>query len=119
LSWMSGFLDSGVLAGKIICPNSKCAAKLGNFDWAGSRTITFLSLSLLPIYSQKVVTDSPLLDFSPQQSALVVLGSALASHLAFRGLTSSLLSESIFFLFSQRSLSHQRAHRDESRIVSD
>lgn len=28
-------LASGVLVGKIICPNEKCGAKIGSFDWAG------------------------------------------------------------------------------------
>ncbi|GAA6060495.1 hypothetical protein JCM10212_007126 [Sporobolomyces blumeae] len=37
LSWMSGILETGALAGKITCPNSKCGAKLGNFDWAGNQ----------------------------------------------------------------------------------
>lgn len=37
LSWMSPILESGVLAGKLVCPGSKCGAKLGNFDWAGAR----------------------------------------------------------------------------------
>ncbi|GAA5894292.1 uncharacterized protein JCM6883_003774 [Sporobolomyces salmoneus] len=37
LSWMSPFLETGVLAGKIVCPNKKCGAKLGNFDWAGNQ----------------------------------------------------------------------------------
>ncbi|GAA5983367.1 hypothetical protein JCM10908_000256 [Rhodotorula pacifica] len=37
LSWMSPFLESGVLAGKIVCPNKRCGAKLGNFDWAGNQ----------------------------------------------------------------------------------
>lgn len=23
------------MAGKILCPNKKCGAKLGNYDWAG------------------------------------------------------------------------------------
>ncbi|BGP24976.1 tyrosine protein phosphatase yvh1 [Rhodotorula toruloides] len=36
LSWMSPILETGVLAGKISCPNKKCGAKLGNFDWAGT-----------------------------------------------------------------------------------
>ncbi|KAK0212756.1 hypothetical protein DFS33DRAFT_1377223 [Desarmillaria ectypa] len=35
MKWMEPFLESGELAGKIICPNKKCGAKLGNFDWAG------------------------------------------------------------------------------------
>ena len=33
---MDFFLEDGQLAGKIICPNKKCAAKLGNYDWAGA-----------------------------------------------------------------------------------
>ncbi len=37
MKWMEPFLESGELAGKIICPNKKCGAKLGNFDWAGVR----------------------------------------------------------------------------------
>lgn len=28
-------LASGTLAGKILCPNEKCGAKIGSFDWAG------------------------------------------------------------------------------------
>jgi len=32
---MEHFLSGGQLAGKIICPNKKCGAKLGNYDWAG------------------------------------------------------------------------------------
>lgn len=35
MKWMEPFLASGQLAGKIICPNKKCSAKLGNYDWAG------------------------------------------------------------------------------------
>jgi dual specificity phosphatase 12 len=35
MKWMEFFLHDGQLAGKIICPNKKCAAKLGNYDWAG------------------------------------------------------------------------------------
>ncbi|THV03450.1 hypothetical protein K435DRAFT_278235 [Dendrothele bispora CBS 962.96] len=35
LKWMEPFLESGEVAGKIICPNKRCAAKLGNYDWAG------------------------------------------------------------------------------------
>ncbi|TFK34431.1 hypothetical protein BDQ12DRAFT_689589 [Crucibulum laeve] len=37
MKWMESFLESGQLAGKIICPNKKCGAKLGNLDWAGMR----------------------------------------------------------------------------------
>ncbi|KAF8960298.1 hypothetical protein BDZ97DRAFT_2037868 [Flammula alnicola] len=35
MKWMEHFLSSGQLAGKITCPNKKCGAKLGNYDWAG------------------------------------------------------------------------------------
>lgn len=35
MKWMENFLEDGQLAGKIICPNKKCGAKLGNYDWAG------------------------------------------------------------------------------------
>lgn len=35
MNWMEFFLEDGNLAGKIICPNKKCGAKLGNYDWAG------------------------------------------------------------------------------------
>lgn len=32
---MEPFLEPGEIAGKITCPNKKCGAKLGNYDWAG------------------------------------------------------------------------------------
>ncbi|KAI0760066.1 hypothetical protein C8Q74DRAFT_1319312 [Fomes fomentarius] len=35
MKWMEPFLEAGHMAGKIICPNKKCGAKLGNYDWAG------------------------------------------------------------------------------------
>ncbi|TFK89292.1 hypothetical protein K466DRAFT_652194 [Polyporus arcularius HHB13444] len=35
LKWMEPFLEQGHMAGKIMCPNKKCGAKLGNYDWAG------------------------------------------------------------------------------------
>ena len=35
MAWMEPFLEAGEIAGKIICPNKKCGAKLGNYDWAG------------------------------------------------------------------------------------
>ena len=41
MSWMSKALNEGALAGKLFCPNDKCLAKLGNFDWAGSREFFF------------------------------------------------------------------------------
>jgi dual specificity phosphatase 12 len=39
LGWMNDILETGILAGKIVCPNSKCSAKLGSFDWAGLRSL--------------------------------------------------------------------------------
>ncbi|EJD55453.1 dual specificity protein phosphatase 12 [Auricularia subglabra TFB-10046 SS5] len=35
LDWMRSFLDEGLVEGKIVCPNAKCSAKLGNYAWAG------------------------------------------------------------------------------------
>ena len=35
MKWMEPFLEQGHMAGKIMCPNKKCGAKLGNYDWAG------------------------------------------------------------------------------------
>lgn len=35
LTWMEPFLADGQLAGKIVCPNEKCKAKIGSYDWAG------------------------------------------------------------------------------------
>ena len=35
MAWMEPFLEAGEIAGKIICPNKECGAKLGNYDWAG------------------------------------------------------------------------------------
>ena len=32
---MQGLLETGELGGRILCPNDKCGAKLGSFDWAG------------------------------------------------------------------------------------
>jgi dual specificity phosphatase 12 len=32
---MEPFLENGNMAGKILCPNEKCKAKIGNYDWAG------------------------------------------------------------------------------------
>ncbi|KAF9528366.1 hypothetical protein CPB83DRAFT_854486 [Crepidotus variabilis] len=37
MKWMEHFLSAGQLAGKVSCPNKKCGAKLGNYDWAGVR----------------------------------------------------------------------------------
>lgn len=35
MKWMEPFLEEAQIAGKILCPNKKCGAKLGNYDWAG------------------------------------------------------------------------------------
>ncbi|WVR06350.1 hypothetical protein IAU60_003381 [Kwoniella sp. DSM 27419] len=35
LTWMEPVLRNGQVAGKLVCPNEKCGAKIGNFDWAG------------------------------------------------------------------------------------
>jgi len=32
---MQPFLQQGEIAGKISCPNPKCSAKVGNYDWTG------------------------------------------------------------------------------------
>lgn len=37
LSWMRPQLESGDLSGKLVCPNTRCNAKLGTFDWSGCK----------------------------------------------------------------------------------
>lgn len=37
MKWMEPFLGEGEMAGRIVCPNKKCGAKLGSYDWAGVR----------------------------------------------------------------------------------
>lgn len=37
LSWMSSLLETGELSGKLVCPGTRCNAKLGSWDWAGSQ----------------------------------------------------------------------------------
>ncbi|GAA93381.1 uncharacterized protein L969DRAFT_89515 [Mixia osmundae IAM 14324] len=37
LSWMSSTLEGGSLGGKLACPNARCNAKLGSFDWSGAQ----------------------------------------------------------------------------------
>lgn len=32
---MEPVLRNGDISGKLVCPNEKCGAKIGNFDWAG------------------------------------------------------------------------------------
>jgi dual specificity phosphatase 12 len=34
LTWMEPMLD-GAVSGKLFCPNEKCKAKIGTYDWAG------------------------------------------------------------------------------------
>lgn len=48
LSWMGPVLETGVLAGKIVCPGKRCGAKLGSFDWAGNRAFFSKHFSLEP-----------------------------------------------------------------------
>ncbi|WOO77405.1 Tyrosine-protein phosphatase YVH1 [Vanrija pseudolonga] len=35
LTWMEPVLNAGGVSGKLVCPNDKCGAKIGTFDWAG------------------------------------------------------------------------------------
>lgn len=35
LKWMDLLLESGHVSAKITCPNPRCPAKLGNYDWTG------------------------------------------------------------------------------------
>lgn len=44
LSWMKPQLERGEISGKILCPNTKCGAKLGNFDWSGCECTSYGSL---------------------------------------------------------------------------
>lgn len=37
LSWMRGVLEQGELNGRLLCPNSKCGAGVGRYDWKGFR----------------------------------------------------------------------------------
>jgi dual specificity phosphatase 12 len=39
LSWMKPQLENGDISGKLICPNTKCNAKLGTFDWSGCKSL--------------------------------------------------------------------------------
>lgn len=58
---MEPFLESGQLAGKIVCPNKKCGAKLGNYDWAGvccSCKQWVTPVSLLVLYRWFLVASS-------------------------------------------------------------
>lgn len=81
LSWMSPILETGVLAGKITCPNKKCGAKLGNFDWAGTRASFPLPFS--PCVCRELTRGLP----SFAQNARVERGSARALPSTSRGST--------------------------------
>ncbi|KAM4066317.1 dual specificity phosphatase, catalytic domain-containing protein [Hirsutella rhossiliensis] len=37
LSWMRGELEKGQLSGRLACPNERCAAGVGRYDWKGIR----------------------------------------------------------------------------------
>ena len=41
LSWMRPQLENGDLSGKLMCPNTRCNAKLGTFDWSGCKSDSF------------------------------------------------------------------------------
>ena len=75
MKWMDHFLSAGSPAGKIICPNKKCNAKLGNYDWAGvhcgcknwvtpvsaySNRFSFVLLKLAPIDSCLGILHQPI-----------------------------------------------------------
>ena len=60
MKWMEPFLNTGAMAGKIVCPNKKCGAKLGNYDWAGvccscKEWVTPVSFFFLFCYSFEAV----------------------------------------------------------------
>jgi dual specificity phosphatase 12 len=35
MKWMDSYLEGGDISGKILCPNPRCKAKVGNFAWTG------------------------------------------------------------------------------------
>jgi dual specificity phosphatase 12 len=37
LSWMRGELEKGSLNGRLLCPNARCGAAVGRYDWKGFR----------------------------------------------------------------------------------
>lgn len=37
LSWMRSILEKGELNGRLLCPNAKCGAGVGRYDWKGFR----------------------------------------------------------------------------------
>ncbi|TCD68759.1 hypothetical protein EIP91_009905 [Steccherinum ochraceum] len=43
MKWMDSSLSDHQTAGKIVCPNLRCKAKLGNYDWAGDEVGPMLS----------------------------------------------------------------------------
>jgi hypothetical protein len=59
MKWMEPFLRDGEMAGKIVCPNKKCGAKLGNYDWAGARC----SCKAWVVPVSAAFATSPFLDF--------------------------------------------------------
>jgi dual specificity phosphatase 12 len=44
LAWMSA-LKLGEVAGRLDCPNARCGAKLGSWDWAGMQCAWYVSIS--------------------------------------------------------------------------
>lgn len=47
LSWMRPQLENGDISGKLVCPNTKCGAKLGNFDWSGCEFPTLATIECI------------------------------------------------------------------------
>jgi hypothetical protein len=61
---MEPFLENGSMAGKILCPNEKCKAKIGNYDWAGVQCGCkdwVVPVSLFTIFSSLVDAETYLL----------------------------------------------------------
>lgn len=46
LSWMRPQLENGDLSGKLMCPNTRCNAKLGTFDWSGCKLRNFCASAI-------------------------------------------------------------------------
>ena len=37
MGWMDPLFDGTAVAGKLLCPNGRCKAKIGNYSWSGQR----------------------------------------------------------------------------------
>lgn len=83
LSWMQPQLEKGEISGKILCPNTKCGTKLGNFDWSGC---------MCDICSAVSMTNG-----QSQCNARALPGSVQALHLRSVRLTKSRRDHSVQF----------------------